>query len=74
MTRLTVAQFLPQSPIIVTGGNPHSGKTDADAAGLPVESNYLGGQGQWHSECSVLGGVDDFTVARDAITPFVDVG
>jgi uncharacterized SAM-binding protein YcdF (DUF218 family) len=29
MTRLIVAQFLPQSPIIVTGGNPQSGKTEA---------------------------------------------
>ena len=26
---LTVAQFFPQSPIIVTGGNPQNGKTEA---------------------------------------------
>jgi uncharacterized SAM-binding protein YcdF (DUF218 family) len=29
MTHLIVAQFLPQSPIIVTGGHPQSGKTAA---------------------------------------------
>jgi hypothetical protein len=29
MEGLIVAQFLPQSPIIVTGGNPQSGKTEA---------------------------------------------
>jgi uncharacterized SAM-binding protein YcdF (DUF218 family) len=29
MTGLIVAQFFPQSPIIVTGGNPQNGKTDA---------------------------------------------
>jgi uncharacterized SAM-binding protein YcdF (DUF218 family) len=29
MTGLIVAQFLPQSPIIVTGGNPQNGKTEA---------------------------------------------
>jgi len=29
MTGLTVAQFFPQSPTIVTGGNPQNGKTEA---------------------------------------------
>jgi uncharacterized SAM-binding protein YcdF (DUF218 family) len=29
LTGLTVAQFFPQSPIIVTGGNPQSGRTEA---------------------------------------------
>jgi uncharacterized SAM-binding protein YcdF (DUF218 family) len=29
MTGLVVAQFFPQSPIIVTGGNPQNGKTEA---------------------------------------------
>lgn len=29
LTGLTVAQFFPQSPIIVTGGNPRNGKTEA---------------------------------------------
>jgi uncharacterized SAM-binding protein YcdF (DUF218 family) len=29
MTGLTVAQFFPQSPIIVTGGNPRNGNTEA---------------------------------------------
>jgi uncharacterized SAM-binding protein YcdF (DUF218 family) len=29
LTGLTVAQFFPQSPIIVTGGNPQNGKTEA---------------------------------------------
>lgn len=29
LTGLTVAQFFPQSPIIVTGGNPKNGKTEA---------------------------------------------
>jgi uncharacterized SAM-binding protein YcdF (DUF218 family) len=29
MTGLTVAQFFPQSPIIVTGGNPQNGNTEA---------------------------------------------
>jgi uncharacterized SAM-binding protein YcdF (DUF218 family) len=29
MTGLIVAQFFPQSPIIVTGGNPQNGKTEA---------------------------------------------
>jgi len=29
MTGLTVAQFFPQSPVIVTGGNPQNGNTEA---------------------------------------------
>ena len=29
MTGLMIAQFFPQSPIIVTGGNPQNGKTEA---------------------------------------------
>lgn len=29
LTGLAVAQFFPQSPIIVTGGNPRSGRTEA---------------------------------------------
>ena len=29
LTGLTVAQFFPQSPIIVTGGNPKNGNTEA---------------------------------------------
>src|SRR6476646_1981634 len=29
LTGLIVAQFFPQSPVIVTGGNPQSGKTEA---------------------------------------------
>jgi uncharacterized SAM-binding protein YcdF (DUF218 family) len=29
ITGLTVAQFFPQSPIIVTGGNPQNGNTEA---------------------------------------------
>ena len=29
MTGLMVAQFFPQSPVIVTGGNPQNGKTEA---------------------------------------------
>jgi uncharacterized SAM-binding protein YcdF (DUF218 family) len=31
LTGLTVAQFYPQSPIIVTGGNPRNGRTEAAA-------------------------------------------
>jgi len=30
LTGLAVAQFFPQSPIIVTGGNPQNGKTEAE--------------------------------------------
>ena len=30
LTGLIVAQFFPQSPIIVTGGNPQNGKTEAE--------------------------------------------
>ena len=30
LTGLTVAQFYPQSPIIVTGGNPQNGNTEAE--------------------------------------------
>lgn len=30
LTGLAVAQFYPQSPIIVTGGNPQSGRTEAE--------------------------------------------
>jgi uncharacterized SAM-binding protein YcdF (DUF218 family) len=29
LTGLTVAQFFPQSPVIVTGGNPQNGQTEA---------------------------------------------
>jgi uncharacterized SAM-binding protein YcdF (DUF218 family) len=31
LTGLTVAQFFPQSPVIVTGGNPRNGVTEAAA-------------------------------------------
>jgi len=30
LTGLTIAQFFPQSPIIVTGGNPRNGSTEAE--------------------------------------------
>jgi uncharacterized SAM-binding protein YcdF (DUF218 family) len=30
LTGLAVAQFFPQSPVIVTGGNPQSGRTEAE--------------------------------------------
>jgi len=30
LTGLTIAQFFPQSPIIVTGGNPQNGNTEAE--------------------------------------------
>ena len=30
LTGLTVAQFFPQSPVIVTGGNPQNSKTEAE--------------------------------------------
>jgi uncharacterized SAM-binding protein YcdF (DUF218 family) len=30
LTGLAVAQFFPQSPVIVTGGNPQNGSTEAD--------------------------------------------
>ena len=30
LTGLTVAQFFPQSPVIVTGGNPQNGHTEAE--------------------------------------------
>jgi uncharacterized SAM-binding protein YcdF (DUF218 family) len=30
LTGLAVAQFFPQSPVIVTGGNPQNGETEAD--------------------------------------------
>lgn len=30
LTGLAVAQFFPQSPVIVTGGNPRNGRTEAD--------------------------------------------
>ena len=30
LTGLAVAQFYPQSPIIVTGGNPQNGRTEAE--------------------------------------------
>ncbi|OHV05601.1 YdcF family protein [Mycobacterium talmoniae] len=30
LTGLAVAQFFPQSPVIVTGGNPQNGKTEAE--------------------------------------------
>lgn len=29
LTGLTIAQFFPQSPVIVTGGNPQNGQTEA---------------------------------------------
>jgi uncharacterized SAM-binding protein YcdF (DUF218 family) len=32
-TGLTIAQFLPQAPIIVTGGNPQNGVTEAEQMG-----------------------------------------
>jgi hypothetical protein len=31
LTGLAVAQMFPQAPVIVTGGNPQGGRTEADA-------------------------------------------
>ena len=52
LTGLIVAQFFPQSPIIVTGGNPQNGKTEAEQMrnmlqllGFPA-NRISGGQGQ----------------------------
>ena len=67
MTGLTVAQSFPQSPVIVTGGNPQNGNTEAGqmrkmlhAARLPGQPNHCGGQGQQHgAERSVLGAVGE---------------
>ena len=49
-TGLAVAQFFPQSPIIVTGGNPQSGKTEA---------------GQMHNMLRSLGVPDDRIILED---------
>ena len=67
LTGLTVAQFFPQSPIIVTGGNPQNGKTEAgqmrnmlQLLGFPSRSHHCGGHSQQHgTERSVLGAVGE---------------
>ena len=50
LTGLAVAQFFPQSPIIVTGGNPQNGKTEA---------------GQMHNMLRALGVPDDRIIVED---------
>ena len=50
LTGLAVAQFFPQSPIIVTGGNPQNGKTEA---------------GQMHNMLRSLGVPDDRIIVED---------
>ncbi len=50
LTGLTVAQFFPQSPIIVTGGNPKNGKTEA---------------GQMRTMLQVLGFPDNRIIVED---------
>jgi uncharacterized SAM-binding protein YcdF (DUF218 family) len=50
LTGLAVAQFFPQSPIIVTGGNPQNGKTEA---------------GQMRSMLRFLGVPDDRIIVED---------
>ncbi len=50
LTGLTVAQFFPQSPIIVTGGNPQNGNTEA---------------GQMRKMLLLLGFPDDRIIVED---------
>ncbi len=50
LTGLAVAQFFPQSPIIVTGGNPQNGKTEAE---------------QMHNMLRSLGVADDRIIVED---------
>ena len=50
LTGLAVAQFFPQSPIIVTGGNPQNGKTEA---------------GQMHKMLRALGVPEDRIIVED---------
>ena len=50
LTGLAVAKFFPQSPIIVTGGNPQNGKTEA---------------GQMHDMLRSLGVPDDRIILED---------
>ncbi len=50
LTGLAVAQFFPQSPIIVTGGNPQNGRTEA---------------GQMHRMLRILGFPDDRIIVED---------
>ncbi len=50
LTGLAVAQFFPESPIIVTGGNPQNGKTEA---------------GQMHNMLRSLGVPDDRIIVED---------
>jgi uncharacterized SAM-binding protein YcdF (DUF218 family) len=53
---LTVAQFFPQSPIIVTGGNPRSGQTEA---------------GQMRKMLQMLGFPDNRIIVEDKATSTV---
>ena len=50
LTGLVVAQFFPQSPIIVTGGNSQNGKTEA---------------GQMHRMAQILGFPDNRIIVED---------
>jgi uncharacterized SAM-binding protein YcdF (DUF218 family) len=50
LTGLAVAQMFPQSPIIVTGGNPHNGRTEA---------------GEMRKTLRVLGFPDDRIIVED---------
>ena len=50
LTGLAVAQMFPQSPIIVTGGNPQNGKTEA---------------GQMRKTLRLLGFPDDRIIVED---------
>jgi uncharacterized SAM-binding protein YcdF (DUF218 family) len=75
LTGLTVAQFFPQSPIIVTGGNPQNGNTEAGQVrkmlmllGFPANRIVVA----CYSDGNPCVNVAQF--ARDAISPFVNVG
>src|SRR6478752_1867380 len=50
LTGLTLAQFFPQAPIIVTGGNPQNGNTEA---------------GQMRKELRLFGFPDDRIIVED---------
>ena len=57
LTGLVVAQFFPQSPIIVTGGNPQNGKTEA---------------GQMHRMPQILGFHDNRIIVEDKANSTVE--
>ena len=79
LTGLAAAQFFPQSSVIVAGGNPRNGRTEAGQMrnmlvllGIPANRNIVEGRVS-RTVRNAAFSVNVAQFARDAISPFVNV-